>query len=285
MQREAEQRTSWASPAPPSGRRPPSAPRERKPVLAALAILLIAGGALGTGYLVLQNGKRIGAIEVSSVIAAGQQIKLADLSDVQVASNTGLTFVPWTEVQQVTQYYATTTLYPGTLFTSEMAATSSGLTGTSARAGLALKDGQFPDQLQVGDVVDIFADNNPNSGSSGGCPAVPSLLARNANVLDISSPPSGGNNLDVTVGINPADQYLVTCNAAAGNVSLVIEPGKGLGAVVGPSPGPTLPSTGPSSRPGGTSTGHSPTPGPSSSSAPPKSGKSATSSKSSHTHR
>jgi hypothetical protein len=277
MQREAhaEQRTPWASSAP-SGRRPPRAPRERKPALAALAILLIAGGALGTGYLVLQNGKRVGAIEVSSVIAAGQQIKLGDLSDVQVAANTGLPFVPWTEVQQVTQFYAKTTLYPGTLFTAQMAVASSGLTGTSARAGIALKDGQFPDQLQVGDIVDIFADSSSTS-TSGGCivPAgvSPTLLARDATVLDISSPPSGSTNLDVTVGINPADQYLVTCNAAAGNVSVVIQPGKGLGAATGPSPGSTLPpptpSTNPTSR---TSRGHSSRP--SGHSSPPSTSKS-----------
>jgi hypothetical protein len=292
MQREAEQRASWASPGPASGHRPPSAPRERKPVLAALAILLIAGGALGTGYLVLQNGKREGAIEVSSVIAAGQQIKLADLSDVQVASNTNpLTFTPWTEVQQVTQSYARTTLYPGTLLTQEMAATSSGLIGTSARVGLALKDGQFPDQLAVGDIVNIFVDNTQITG----CPVVPSLLARNATVLDIGSPPSGGTNTDVTVGIDPAEtyQYGVTCNAANGNVSLVIQPGRGITTPVGPSPGPTNSSTGvPSTHPSRTPHGHPSVPtGPSSSppskksSTPKKSSTSAKSSPSSSTHR
>jgi hypothetical protein len=292
MQREAEQRASWATPGPSSGHRPPSAPRERKPVLAALAILLIAGGALGTGYLVLQNGKRVGAIEVSSVIAAGQQIKLADLSEVQVASNTNLTFTPWTEVQQVTQYYATTTLYPGTLLTQEMAITSSGLTGSNARVGLALKDGQFPDQLAVGDIVDIFADNGQLTTTSNGtlgCPDVPSLLARNATVLDIGSPPSGGNNTDVTVGIDPAetDQYAVTCNAAVGNVSVVIQPGKGFGPGPSPSQGLTSPSTRvPSTHPSRTPHGHPSVPtGPSSSPPPKKSSTSAKSSRSSSTHR
>ncbi len=289
MQRDPEQRASWASQGPPSGHRPPSAPRERKPVLAALAVLLIAGGALGTGYLVLQNGKRVDAIEVSSVIAAGQQIKLADLSEVQVAANQpAVTFTPWNEVQQVTQYYAATTLYPGTLLTQEMGTKVSGITGSSARVGLALKDGQFPDQLQVGDIVDIFADSTSSSNGTVGCPAFPGLLARNAVVLDISSPPSGGNNTDVTVGIDPAEtfQYGVTCNAAAGNVSLVIQPGKGLGPVVGPSPSPTTPSTGsPSTHPARTSHKHSSVPSRSSSSSPPpKSGTSAKSSKSSKPH-
>ena len=48
-------------PAAPGSRRPPRVTRERKPALAALALLLIAGGALGAAYLVLQNGHRVAA--------------------------------------------------------------------------------------------------------------------------------------------------------------------------------------------------------------------------------
>ena len=60
-----EQQPFWPEPTSPAGRRLPSAPRERKPALAALAVLLIVGCALGTGLLVVQSGKRVAAIEVS----------------------------------------------------------------------------------------------------------------------------------------------------------------------------------------------------------------------------
>jgi hypothetical protein len=255
LQREvqAEQRTAWAGPTAPSGRRPPSAPRERKPALAALAILLIAGGALGAGYVVLQNGKRVEAIEVSSLIAAGQQIKSVDLTPVEVASNTNLGYVPWSEVQQVTKFFASTTLPVGTLLTQAMTTGNpSTLTGTEARVGLAVKDGQFVDQLQIGDHINIWADNSP-----GGCPTGRAgLLAHTATVMAVTNPPSGGTNLDIEAAIPATDQYQVTCNAAAGNVSVTIEPGSGAATSGGSTPTGGSPSTSASTNPatGGHST-------------------------------
>jgi hypothetical protein len=219
---QAEQRTSWAGPTPPSERRPPSAPRERKPALAALAVLLIVGGALGAGYLVLQNSKHVGAVEVTTVVTAGQQIKITDLTEVQVPANTDLAYVPWTEVQQVTRSYAATTLPRDTLLTSAMTTGSTARVANSeARVGLAVKDGQYVDQVQIGDHVNIWADNDPN-----GCPTGRfDELAHSATVLAITSPPSATGNVDIEAAIPIADQYVVTCNAAAGNVSVTIEPG------------------------------------------------------------
>ena len=63
----ADQQTTWA-PTAPAARRLPAPARERKPALAALAVLLILGGALGAGFLVLQSGKRVAAIEISTRI-------------------------------------------------------------------------------------------------------------------------------------------------------------------------------------------------------------------------
>src|SRR5450759_5082068 len=91
---------------PTTGRRVPGAPRERKPALAALAVLLILGGALGAGFLVLQSGKRVAAIEISQPIGVGQQIPRSAMQEVQIASGTGLDYVPWSEASQVAQFYA-----------------------------------------------------------------------------------------------------------------------------------------------------------------------------------
>src|ERR1700729_2919502 len=88
-----DQHTIWPEATAPSGRRLPSAPRERKPALAALAILLIVGCALGTGLLVVQSGKRVAAIEVSREIGSGQRIPLSALTEVQIASDTGVSYV------------------------------------------------------------------------------------------------------------------------------------------------------------------------------------------------
>ncbi len=71
-----DQPAIWPEPTAPAGRRLPGAPRERKPALAALAMLLILGGALGAGLLVIQGSKRVAAIEISQQIGAGQRIPL-----------------------------------------------------------------------------------------------------------------------------------------------------------------------------------------------------------------
>ena len=64
-------------PTAPGSRRPPHVARERKPALAALALLLIAGGALGAAYLVLQNGHRVAAIEITRQLGAGERVVVA----------------------------------------------------------------------------------------------------------------------------------------------------------------------------------------------------------------
>src|SRR6516165_11161258 len=101
-------------PTAPGGRRPPQVARERRPALAALALLLIVGGALGAAYLVLQNGHRVAAIEVTQQLGAGERIPPGALRAVDIAAGGGLSYVPWSQAGQVTQFYAATAIPPGT---------------------------------------------------------------------------------------------------------------------------------------------------------------------------
>jgi hypothetical protein len=205
---------------PSATRRPPSAPRERKPALAAVAILLIAGGALGAGLLVMQSGKRVAAVEVTGEIGVGEQIPASSLTEVQVASNTGLDYVPWSQVSQVTQFYAAVTLPPGTLLTPQMVVKASTVTAGAAQVGLALHDGQMPTQLTVGSHVDVYdSTTNPDCPGAGG-----QALAVNAIVLSVASPGVGGQQTEVTLALNPVDAGQVSCNASAGDVALAVLP-------------------------------------------------------------
>src|ERR1700683_5639641 len=91
----ADQQTSWAEPTAPGGRRMPSAPRERKPALAALAVLLVALGAVAAGLLVINAGHRVGAVEIVQQVGQGQQIPASALREVEISSDTGLDYVAW----------------------------------------------------------------------------------------------------------------------------------------------------------------------------------------------
>jgi len=240
----ADQPPAWAEPTAPGARRLPGRPRERKPALAALAVLLILGGALAAGFLVLQSGQRVAAIEISAPVGAGQRIPPGAMQQVQIAAGSGLDYVPWAEASQVSRFFTVSAIPPGTLLTRAMvAATGTSVTG-KAVLGLALKDGQLPRGLQDGDHIAIFQVSDAQEtcpGGSGG------LLTSNALVLAIGAPAatSGGQaQADVEVAVNPADAGAVACNAANGIVGIAMLPAGGAIPNSTASSGPASPGAG-----------------------------------------
>jgi hypothetical protein len=262
--------SAWQDPTAPSGRRPPSTPRERKPALAALAVLLILGCALGTGFLVIQSGKRVAAVEISQQIGAGERIPLSAMTEVQIASGTGLAYVPWNQASQVARFFAASAIPPGTLLTQAMVASASASTAGKDVVGLALKDGQLPLGLQIGQHINIFA----VSDASEACPGSPgSVIAANAIVVSVSNPGVGSGSSalkDVEVALAPAAAGPVACNASNGIVGIAILPNGGRGAAAQAGSGGTGGSV-PQLGQGGTGS-VSPSPGSSSGSVSPSSG-------------
>ena len=223
---------AWQAPTAPGGRRLPSAPRERKPALAALALVLIVGGGLVAALLVVKAGNKVGAIEISQPIGQGQKIPLSAMQEVQVTSGSGLNYVPWSQASQVAGVYAAFQIAPNTLLTSQMTTSSANLSAGKDVLGLALKDGELPSGLQVGDHIDIFE----VSSSGVACPGKPgSTLTSDAVVLNISRPASTTSTAvdDVQVALNPANAGAVACNAASGIVGIAILPGTGQPAASG----------------------------------------------------
>ena len=232
---ETQGQGTWPAATAPSSRRLPTARRERKPALAAFALLLIIGGALAAGLLVVQSGKRVAAIEITQQVGAGQRIPSGAMQQVQVASGTGLDYVPWAEASQVMRFYAATTIPPGTLLTGAMVARVSGVATGRDIVGLALKDGQLPAQLQAGDHIGIYAVSG-QAGGGAGCPGTGgAALTGDAVVVGVLTPGNGSlagsasGATDVTVAVSPADAGAVACDAAAGNVAVVVLPPAGAG--------------------------------------------------------
>ena len=224
----AQDKEPWVRPTAPASRRAPRAARERKPGLAALALLLILGGALGAAYLVIQNGHRVAAIEITQALGPGQQIPFGALRQVEIAPGGGVNYVPWGEASQVSQFFAATAIPPGTLLSSAMVARTNNIANGKAVVGLALNDGQLPDGLQVGDRVDVYE----VSDATQSCPGTAgSMLAANAVVLAISAPAAAScqSAIDVRVALAPAVAGAVACNAANGNVGVAVLPQPGSG--------------------------------------------------------
>jgi hypothetical protein len=221
-------------------------------------LLLIVGGALAAAYLVVQNGHRVAAIEVTQQVGAGQRIPLSAMRQVQVAPG-GVGYVPWNEAGQVAQYYAATVIPPGTLLSAAMVTRSVNLAAGRDVLGLALKDGQLPDGLAVGDRVAIYQ----VSDSTQSCPGAPgATLTPNAVVLGINVPPAAVNSsaMDVRVAVYPGAAGVVACNAANGNVGIVLLPsGVAAGTPAATRSAPPAASPGPAGAPGGRAS-HGPPP-------------------------
>ncbi len=230
---------------PPAGRRLPGAPRERKPALAALAVLLIAGGAAVSALLLVQTGHRIPAIEISQTIGAGQAIPLSAMQEVQISAGSGLQYVPWSERDQVTRYFAGSAIPAGTLLTAKMVVQANDLTTGRQVIGLTLKPGQVPASLQIGDHVDIY---DTNTTSQNSCPGLPgATLTRDAIITNLALPNSSGgsSNVGVDIAINPADAGPVTCNAANNWAAVGIMPAGGQAQPSATPPAPAPQGSGP----------------------------------------
>ncbi|MEU6407406.1 hypothetical protein [Microbispora sp. NPDC046933] len=204
----------------PASRKLPVPPRERKPALAALAVLLILGGALATTLLVMRSGDRVSAVRITQQVGAGQLIPPSAMQEVQIA-DTGIDYVPYRFKDQVAKTYAAVTLLPGTLLTQRMTATTTDQVGPGkAKVGLSLKSGQMPTDLKWSDVVQVIY--VPAAGRGSGT-AQQKVLATAARVESASPGRSGGGL--VTIVVDTSIAPVIAQYASSGEIALVTLPG------------------------------------------------------------
>jgi len=214
----------------------PSAPRERKPALAALAVLLVALGAVAAGYLVISAGHRVGAVEITQEVGQGQRIPASAIKEVQIASNTGINYVAWQYANRVAGVYAAVQIPAGTLLTPAMTTATNNLAAGKVRVGLSLKPGQAPADLLIGQTVEAIgvgtgsgcgaAAGGGGTGTGNGTgPGVPITTGTIASVT--GSTASNGSTAAVTLAVPSADAGVLACYASAGDVAIALTPGSG----------------------------------------------------------
>ncbi|MBB5934694.1 hypothetical protein FHS42_001741 [Streptomyces zagrosensis] len=206
----------------------PSAPRERKPALAALAVLLILVGALGATVLVLRAGDRIEVVKITEKVSAGKPIPTSAMKPVMVAEDTGIDYVKWKQRNALSSYRATADIVGGSLLVGPMLTDKKGLPEGKVVVGLSLKDGQYPRGLKTGDVVaayrvgDVKSNSAGSTGDSDASSGDRGLLVRNATVDSVTSANDGsGGDLPVAVVVNQDEAPALTQSAANGEVSVV----------------------------------------------------------------
>ncbi|GAA0399428.1 hypothetical protein GCM10009530_58940 [Microbispora corallina] len=205
----------------PASRKLPVPPRERKPALAALAVLLILGGSLAATLLVMRSGDRVSAVRIVEQVGAGQLIPASAIQEVQIA-DTGIDYVPWRFSDRVVKTYAAVTLLPGTLLTEQMVSADSDEVGPGkAIVGLALKAGQVPSGLIKGDMVQVIYVPSAGRGSS---TAQQRVLASAARVESVGSAERSGSGL-VSVVVDTSVAPTVALYASSGEIALIELPG------------------------------------------------------------
>jgi len=201
------------------GTRLPQLRRRQRPVMAALAVLLILGtaGILASIYLGLSD--RTTVLVVRRHIAAGTAIDPADLGTAEVAG-TGVTAIAVADAPSVIGKSARVDLLPGTLLAAGMVTTEAFPAAGQAVVGIALKPGFMPLALREGARVQIVRVPLPTGDSPGGEGEGDGLIAADARVLAVQvDEMTGVTVVDVAVAAGQANE--VARAAAVGRVSLV----------------------------------------------------------------
>lgn len=137
------------------GDRLPPAPRERRPLLAAFAVLLIVGGAAAAGLLAVRADARVPVLVAARNIAVGQPITADALRTLPVASE-GTLLIPASQQDLVVGQFADIAVSEGQLLDSTMLTSSRTLQEGKVAVGAALAAGRMPATgLEAGDVVQL----------------------------------------------------------------------------------------------------------------------------------
>lgn len=221
---------------PMAGERLPSPPRERKPALAALAVLLILVGALGATMLVLRAGDRIEVVKVTGDIPAGGSVTKANTASVMVAADAGIHYIRWEQLDGLMKLKAINAIPAGVVPVGEMFADETGVAAGQATVGLSLKEGQYPTGLEAGDFVAAYrvgtttgTGSSTGSSDSSSSGASTTLIVDKAKVTYVKPQASSGDvisstNLPVTLTVASTEAAELAQAAAAGQVALVLIP-------------------------------------------------------------
>lgn len=169
--------TAAATKSRPASRLP--ATRERRPLLAALAVLLILLGASGAGYAALAFGAQDAYVAVNRDIPRGQQITRNDLGTVQMSGDTdGL--IDAKLIDDIPGRYAAVDFIKGQLLVRQAMTTTRPI--PAGAVVLPIQPVLVPVNLRAGDKIAIFSSDPQNPR--------PAPLVAGAEVVDVTKPAS-----------------------------------------------------------------------------------------------
>lgn len=193
----------------------PAPVRDRRPALAALAVLLVLGGALGSALIAYRSGDRVDVLVARETVEVGQELTRSDFGIARVASDGAQTI----EAAALENFVGTTALGripAGTLLNSQMFLAASGVVPPRALVvGVVLGPTQRPAQdLREGDVVRVFL--VPRESAEG---SVGTVLASAVRVAEVGT--AAGDSLRLSLLV-PEDGATTALIAAASTGSVAV---------------------------------------------------------------
>lgn len=198
------------------GDRLPAAPRERRPLLAAFAVLLIVGGAAAAGLLAMRSDARVPVLVAAQDIAAGQPVTADALRTAPVAHE-GTLLIPASQQDLVVGQYARVAVTEGQLLDTTMLTPSGALQPGKVAVGASLASGRMPASgLASGDIVQLVlvADGEGK------------VLVRDALVSSVTTPGAnatgGAGAVTATFIVAEGDGARIAGVAAEGQLAAVL---------------------------------------------------------------
>jgi len=144
--------------------------------MAALALLLIVGGALASGWLALRTGHRADYLTVVTEVSQGQPIEDGDLNVVSLPDDLSDQYVLASREDEVLGQEATTPLKPGMVLTDDFFAENAGTEKGQVEQAFQVPELDIPSG--TGDNSDVLVILTSTDPDAEGATAVPGKVVR-----------------------------------------------------------------------------------------------------------
>lgn len=199
-----------------------TAPRRRSVTQAALAVLLIAAGALTAGYVAQRIGSTHDFIGVARPVGKGAEIVADDLMIIRINDAVGLRPIPAGRASTVIGKRAVMALVPGTLLTTEQVTDKAVPAPGNQLLGLALGEDRMPvSRLVVGASVLLVVTPKRIAIGSDGTPDLVPPRTIVGTVVDVKEGSKDGDTI-VNVEVSTADAPTVAAMHAEDRIVLTL---------------------------------------------------------------
>ena len=192
---------------------------QRRPLLIALCVLLVAIGSLGAGYLVTAVGNTTGVVAVRTDVARGAVIQRDDLVEARINPDPNLSTVPSAQLASLVGRRAAVDLHAGGLVSPQSVTDTVTPAAGQTLVGVALTRAQLPTQaLKAGDRVRIvFTPHAQDPAPTKPPPSVTATVVNPPAVIEDSP------QVVVDVTIDQAAAPNLAALVATGRVALLLD--------------------------------------------------------------